>query len=361
MKPVIAMSCSGEGWGHLSRVFALAEQLRSWYEISFWVPAPLLPLVNKRFPSHQVFEVPFLELVKEGHTIRYRRTLSRNRSLLLNSAAVEQNLAEMLRKHHVEALISDFEPYTVRGAKRAGIPSLNINHPSIVQRFPSPSLHSVTAHVVSRYMAPAVADKTVICSFYHGDVGPILRSELRCREPQMDDFILVYTKKESREQVLSAVNPYGRHERFEVFPNAEKDFAAALLSCKAIIAPAGHQTISEAICLGKPILAIPQKAQYEQQLNAEMLEASGRGYAGSIEGISKDIDLFLSNLHHFPFASKGKVNFTLYDDTAHAANAIRSFLSDSTDTPHAARQSDLDLFSTTAAYMDAQAADRLPI
>jgi len=325
MKVRIAMSCSGEGWGHLSRMFALAEELRSEYEMTFWVPSPLIELVRRRFPGHQVQEVPFLELVKEGHTISYRRTLSKNTPLLLNSYALGQQLAKRLEGERIEALISDFEPFTVHGARRAGIPSLNINHPSIVQRFPENSFHSITASIVSQYMAPAVADTTIICSFYQGDVGPILRSELRDARPSTEDFILVYTKKDSRAQVLTALEPYG-HERFELFPHPEKDFSSALLRCKAIVAPAGHQTISEAICLGKPILAIPQGAQYEQILNAQMLEASGRGFAGSMANLSHDIERFIADLQQIPYARTGRIPFILHDDTERAVGILRSFL-----------------------------------
>lgn len=48
---------------------------------------------------------------------------------------------------------------------------------------------------------------------------------------------------------------------------------------KGIIAPAGHSTISEAICYRKPMLAIPVKNHIEQMVNAALLKKEGFGDA----------------------------------------------------------------------------------
>jgi len=49
--------------------------------------------------------------------------------------------------------------------------------------------------------------------------------------------------------------------------------------CKGVIAPAGHSTISEAICYKKPIMAVPVINHVEQLVNASLIQKDGFGEA----------------------------------------------------------------------------------
>ena len=54
-------------------------------------------------------------------------------------------------------------------------------------------------------------------------------------------------------------------------------FLGDLASSRAVIAGAGFTTMTEAIYLGKPMLAVPFEGQYEQILNASYLSEMGYG------------------------------------------------------------------------------------
>ena len=54
-------------------------------------------------------------------------------------------------------------------------------------------------------------------------------------------------------------------------------FIDDVASAKAIIATAGFTLISEALYLGKPYLAMPMRGQFEQELNALMIDQLGYG------------------------------------------------------------------------------------
>jgi hypothetical protein len=91
---------------------------------------------------------------------------------------------------------------------------------------------------------------------------------------------------------------------YDVFPDPNKNYAQHLASCTAVITSAGHQSICEAIYLGKPIFVIPQRGQYEQRLNAQMLRKSGRGEYSTLRALKKRLPRFLERLEDFPLISR---------------------------------------------------------
>lgn len=56
----------------------------------------------------------------------------------------------------------------------------------------------------------------------------------------------------------------------EFRPAANEPFLADLASCRAVVATAGNQLISEAIHFGKPLLVMPEDS-LEQRLNARIV------------------------------------------------------------------------------------------
>ena len=117
--------------------------------------------------------------------------------------------------------------------------------------------------------------------------------------------------------------------RYKVFPDPKDDFITALSGCRGVITNAGHQLLSEALHLEKPILAIPMEGQFEQKLNAEMLKQSGRGVGGRTDTIRESLEEFFEFVEIFspavPAVSPG-THFCLRDDTETAASLINSHL-----------------------------------
>ena len=95
---------------------------------------------------------------------------------------------------------------------------------------------------------------------------------------------------------------------------AGEGFDRALRSCSGVITTAGHQTISEALVPGKPLLVIPQHAQYEQLLNVKMLAASKRGTFCFIENFAAALPRFLKRLSAFTSTHTKPTWLIDYDD-----------------------------------------------
>jgi hypothetical protein len=331
----LGIAINGEGHGHFSRARALAEILERRYRIVFWAPEHLAAELSSCFPDAKVCTIPYLKFVQRGFSIDYAKTVSANAGLLLFPGRTCAKIAEELEREQVSAVISDFEPFTSRAAKLSGLPVLQLNHPGVVTRISSLSPAAIASQLVALYMM-ANSDRTIICSFFSGDVGPIVRSELRTKKITNGDYFVVYRKPLYRDCLETVIEAAGR-ERFRIFPDPESDYAESLAGCAALIAPAGHQSISEALAIGKPVFAIPVEGQFEQELNALKLRESGFGDYAPYREIGIALPRFIESLPKYEGAiaaarlagKRGdKSDWTCIDETERAAAMIENFIRD---------------------------------
>jgi hypothetical protein len=72
----------------------------------------------------------------------------------------------------------------------------------------------------------------------------------------------------------------GSEENLEFRRPSRGGFLQDLASARAVVATAGFTLMTEALHLGKPYLALPMGGQFEQELNALLLEDLGYGTNG---------------------------------------------------------------------------------
>ena len=310
----IAYSCAGEGFGHAARMVALYDELSERHELSLFVPRSVRTFVQRRiagsarvpFGKTEIGSVPCFALEKKGNAIDYLSTAKAGISTAFGFPVAVTDLARELRAGGIDIVLSDFEPFLPMAARLAGIPVVQMNHPGIVERFVEADPSSWTAGIISLLMQ-GPWDRRVLVSFYGGDVGPVLRPSLASKAVEDRGFLAVNVKEESRPAILPALESM-RGLPWRLFPSPGADFDEALATCTAVIAGAGHQTLSEALVLGKPVLAIPQDGQYEQLLNARMLERTGRGTWCAARDFPEALPRFLERLDDFrsrPFVPQG--------------------------------------------------------
>lgn len=324
VKLKIAISFSGDGFGHTSRMVALASQLKPSHELFFWSPERTHSFLKNYFSQTPIFPIPLLQLIKKENQIQLLPTFWANRKTLFFNDKIVKDLAKQLKALEIDAIIADFEPLLVQAGKLANIPTLLFNHQGIVKKYPWLHSMAIFTHIANYFMMPK-ADDMIISSFYGGDVGPLIRSELSQCQVQKDDCIVVYTKESLSRTILPYLSQFPQ-ENFLVFPSNELDFTDALCRCKAIISSAGHQLISECLTLRKPMLVFPEIGQYEQFLNAHMLEKTGWGQIGNQKNVFKSLDSFLTQLNQFPFCAQENVNFILQDDSQAACEKVLQWL-----------------------------------
>jgi uncharacterized protein (TIGR00661 family) len=71
-----------------------------------------------------------------------------------------------------------------------------------------------------------------------------------------------------------AKKPY-HVSKVSVYPVNNEDFTGSMASAKGVLCGAGFETPAEALYLGKKLLVVPMKNQYEQHFNAAALKQIG--------------------------------------------------------------------------------------
>jgi len=320
----VAYSCAGEGFGHAARLVALAPLLEERYEMYYFVPEGLKRFITGKLPRFTSYPLPHFSFVKKEDRVQWFATFLKTIPQLIHFGKEVETLEIMLQKLGIQAVLSDYDPYLAWAGKRAGIPVLQINHPGIISRtFPLNPFLWIPA-LVSIFLEGPWTERIHV-SFFHGDVGPLFRPSLFKHSLRDEGYILVNLKPAYREPVLRVLRGM-KGIQYRVFPSKDGNFEEALAGCTAVLSSAGHQIISEALHLGKPILVIPQKGQYEQQLNARMLRKTNKGTFTTLSRLKKDLPAFLSRLDVHRNVSTLPKGFTLEDGTGDLLRRIDSFL-----------------------------------
>lgn len=318
---VIAYSCAGEGFGHAARMAAMVPEISRRHSVHCFAPREAADYLRPRLPGVPMHWLPHFSFVKRGNRVMHLESLGEGLRLAARMPRRVAALAERLRKIRAEAVISDFDPFLAWAGRLRGLPVVQFNHPGIVQRYPAFSPRALAGIAATRLMEGPF-DRRVWTSFFGGEVGPILRDGLRPERALRGDYLLVNLAERLRPRVLPALDRLGL--KYRVFPAPGGDYDQALLGCRALISTAGYQTASEALCLGKPLLLMPQDGQYEQELNARMAVLSGGAMACRIEEFAETLPAFLDSLASLRANESG--GFRLREGTMDAAALLLSLI-----------------------------------
>jgi uncharacterized protein (TIGR00661 family) len=138
---------------------------------------------------------------------------------------------------------------------------------------------------------------------------PIIKRAITEQKPSEGEHVVVYQTSETFEQLLPVLKTmdirfliYGFGKRPSrgnlIFKErSEESFAEDLASCLYVIANGGHNVLSEALYLGKPVFVFPIGNHYEQFTNAYFVDKLGYGsYSLGRSGSSTLLKGFQSRL-----------------------------------------------------------------
>jgi uncharacterized protein (TIGR00661 family) len=201
-----------------------------------------------------------------------------------------------------DIIISDYEPISVWGAKIRGIHTVGLGNifSSTSKQFPKMGGSHRITKLFTKLFCPV--DQKVAMHYQKFDdfiFTPIIRSEIRNAQVKNENFTLVYLLSYSEEQLLGILSqPRFADDKFVVYtstghsvkqdnieikPLNTETFTKDICQCSGVITAGGFQTTAEALYLGKKLLCIPIKSQFEQQCNARVLQELGIT-------VSRDID-----------------------------------------------------------------------
>ena len=296
----IVYGLSGEGSGHSSRaaeIIPFIEGLGHEVKVVSYDRG-----YNNLKDNFDVFKNEGLHIASLDNKVSVVKTFTDNLKRLPDGHRTLQLLRkEIFKKFDPDCVITDFEPMTAYLANHYNFPLITIDNQHRIRymKYDCPSYlrkdQLITENII-RAMVPR-PDVSLVTTFYFGDVKnertflfpPILRERVLNLEPHKGEHILVYLtsgfesfieklKKFKREQFI--VYGYDRSDEdgnILYKPFSKSGFLKDLASGRAVMGTAGFTLITESIHLRKPYLAVPMLGQFEQELNAILLDKAGFG------------------------------------------------------------------------------------
>ncbi|MCB9914591.1 MAG: glycosyltransferase [Planctomycetes bacterium] len=357
----IHYSLAGEGRGHAVRARTVVEHLRRRHDVTVHAPADAYDFLAPLYAGTdvRVERIPGLCFAYRGERLDLPRTIAGAARYALNLPREVRRLSRRLRRERVDLVVTDFEPSLPRAAKLAGVPFVSLDHQHFLTTVDLSALPFglrawswIAGLVVRAYYWGEAAS---IVSSFHGapprpgarhahHVGVLLRPELVRRAPTRAGHLLVYLRRQVSENVLAAlansplpVRLYGLGERAPRGAIAfravdEEGFLDDLASCEAVVSTSGNQLVGEALAFAKPVLAMPEPGNREQEINGCFLAASGAGRVVAMERFDEaTLRAFLGELE----ALRAHCGACRPDGTARTLALLEGFLRE---TPARARR-----------------------
>jgi uncharacterized protein (TIGR00661 family) len=294
---------SGEGSGHSSRTSEMARRLvAAGHDVRLCSYDRGYRNLRDEF---DVLEIGGLTITSEDNRVSVLATIRENLRRLPSGTRALGRLRDLFRSFRPHVVVCDFEPMSAYLAEHYQVPlvTLDNQHRMRYVNCGIPREWESRAAFTRRLIRVIVPWPSVslILSLVEGETTnersfvypPIIRREITCQTPTRDDHILVYLTSgfdsllpilQSFEDETFLVYGYSREGsdgNLQFFMPDRQGFAAHLASARGVIATAGFTLISEALWLGKPVLALPMAGQYEQELNAWQLQQAGWGHAAT--------------------------------------------------------------------------------
>lgn len=192
-----------------------------------------------------------------------------------------------------ELIISDYEPVTAWAAASAGRECIGMSHQAafLSDKSPRPAKRSVFAEGILKHFAPCTNPVGFhFLRYDHFIEPPIIRRDILDLNPVTGGHITVYLPAFDHETLRSIFSqfrevewhifsplcdePYTRGN-VKVNPVGNAPFLQSMEGALGVLTSAGFETCAETMYLGKKLMVIPIRNQYEQLCNAAALEKLG--------------------------------------------------------------------------------------
>lgn len=221
---------------------------------------------------------------------------------LFSSGRQKKEVLQAVDSFKPDVAITDYEPNLPNICETVGIPCLSLDHQHIARfgQFSLPFTKAVELQLLrlAIWMQFRKLTSHLVISFFrptldvaHGAkvFPPILRQKVIDRVPTQGNHVLAYhgySTTPAFHSFLSSLSQpvycYGTNREVvqgnvHFKKNSTDHFLDDLASCQYVISTAGHTLLSEALYLGKPVMAFPIQNASEQFLNGYALEEKGYG------------------------------------------------------------------------------------
>lgn len=281
----ILYAIQGTGNGHISRAIEIIPHIKKYADVDILISGTESDLHLPFKIKYRFNGLSFVFGKRGGISLIETYKKSRLKNLF-------REIKQLPVKNY-DLVISDFEPVSCWAARRAGVACIGLSNQAAVmaEGSPQPKKFDPIGKLVLKHYAPCNEEFGFHFQRYNPLIyTPIIRSVIRTAKPIKKNHYVVYLPAFKDEKIIQRLGEFPKIE-FQVFskhskksysknnihvqPINEKDFFNSLISCQGVLTGAGFGTTSEALFLGKKLLVIPMKMQFEQQCNALALKKMG--------------------------------------------------------------------------------------
>ncbi|MBL91683.1 MAG: hypothetical protein CMH56_07700 [Myxococcales bacterium] len=325
-RPVLFLSLASEGMGHATRARTLIQHLAANYDLHVFCGGTVYQYLKNH--HHQVHEIPYVKLTYRNNRLNLWATIRSEAPKVITFIRKIFGMARLTRKMKPVALISDFEfisswsallsgvkvisfdnmhlhPYAqlervapedknaARMVKRICRINVPMKHKVLVSSFFKPPLKARVKDDYFRYIPCSVRDEVLLRKNKVSQNGPVLVYQTSQSNDDLHATLEEATQVTSLNFAVYGSSGRGSAAggRIEYRAFNEDTFLDDMAAAPFVMINGGHSAICEALSLGKPVLAEPIQAQYEQILNGVYLEKLGVGM-GVRKLTAKDIQHF---------------------------------------------------------------------
>lgn len=201
--------------------------------------------------------------------------------------------AKELPVEKYDLVLNDFESITSLACRLKKVPSIGFGHQASFRSSHTPrsAKKDIAGELVLKQYATATAYVGLHFKQYDDFIyAPVIKEEILQADRRDEGHITVYLSHYSDDVVVKALQQL-KLIRFEVFskkvtevtvmgnitlyPISNEGFTRSLIHSHGVITGAGFETPAEALYLGKKLLVLPIRGQYEQLCNAAALKEFG--------------------------------------------------------------------------------------
>ncbi|MES2484935.1 MAG: glycosyltransferase family protein [Bacteroidota bacterium] len=281
----ILYAIQGTGNGHLSRALDVIPCLQKHGEVDILVSGIQGDLKLPFEIKYQFNGMSFIFGKKGG--VDLWKTLRK-----ANLRKFIKNIKELPVEQY-DLVINDFEPVSAWACLLKNKQCIGLSHQAAVLNaaFPVPKESDAIGKLLLQQYAP-VTDKY---GFHFKAVGskiftPVIRQIVRASPITNNGHITVYLPAFDDKRLIKNLSVYKNvtwevfskhnkkkivHKNITIHPINNEMFISSMAASNGVMCGGGFETPAEALFMGKKLLVIPMKNQYEQQLNAEALKSMG--------------------------------------------------------------------------------------
>lgn len=277
----ILYAIQGTGNGHLSRSLDIVPCLLKHGAVDILVSGNQGDLI---LPFRIKYKFSGLSFIfgKSGGVNLWKTVAQTNVHKLLKSI-------KNLPVEDYDLVINDFEPVSAWACYFKNKPCISLSHQAAVLSpgLPLPEHTDMLGKLILNTYAPGSAKYGFHFSSYNDTIfTPVIRKQVRQAEvtdaghytvylPSYDDKRLIGFLSEFKDVKWDVFSKHNRRPfrsgNINIQPINSEKYTASMAASSGILCGAGFETPAEALYLGKKLIVVPMRNQYEQHLNAAAL------------------------------------------------------------------------------------------